>query len=89
MKNKKKSRFINLAEQLNLQNEIVNSTMDSMLKFVAREEAFESRSDFEQIKKTAELNPSIGTIETGKIDLPRPKMSQRKSVQNQTEKLED
>ncbi len=68
----RKSRFINLAEHLTLQNEIVGSTMDSLLKFVSESDLIESRSDFQQIKRTArqneELNPCIGAVENYRTD---------------------
>ena len=86
MKRKNKTRFFNLAEQLTLQNDIVNSTMDSMLQFVSNEETAEERSDFTEIQKTAkqicEMNPTIDSQPTESDDvvdtrraksLPRPK----------------
>ena len=92
-RNKKKNRFINLAEQFAIQNEIVSSTMDCMLKYVGQDSDVQDRSDFEQIKKTteqvSELNPVIDTVETGSTSMPRPKMTQKRSTtMNQTEKLE-
>lgn len=76
-KRTKKSRFINLAEQLTLQNEIVGTTMDSLLGYVSIDENVEHRSDFEQIRKTVEqvneLNPAIDIVEHGVTNMPRPK----------------
>lgn len=93
MKRKRKTRFINLAEQLSLQNDVVSSTMDSMLQFVSKEETVEERSDFTEIQKTAqqicEMNPEIDSNPSNNPDLidtrrgtslPRPKMTIRRSL---------
>ena len=78
-KRTKKSRFINLAEQLTLQNEIVSTTMDSLLGYVSIDENVENRSDFDQIRKTVEqvneLTPAIDIVEHGVTDMPRPKLN--------------
>lgn len=67
MKSQKKCRFINLAEQLAEQNEIVCNTMESLLAQVALESDVESRSDFEEIKKTSDSK------------IPRPKRNVKNS----------
>ena len=83
MKRPKKCRFINLAEQLTRQNDVVSTTMDSMLKFVADSNSIESRSDFDEIRKTVEqmneLNPGIATQENDNSGLRPPKLACRKA----------
>ena len=86
-KKKKKTKFINLAEQLAIENDIVSSTVDSMIQFVSEKEDIEQRSDFQEIQKTAgdcELNPNLDFQEKGTSSLPRPKMP--RVNQNATQK---
>ena len=85
----KKSRFINLARQISLQNGIVNSTMDSMLDHVMKTELIKNRSDFEEIKKTAiqmgewnQFSDSIAKTRKTKTLLPKPKMNSASTVEN-------
>ena len=85
MKSQKKSRFVNLAAQIAEQNDIVNSTMDSLLAKVAQDVNLESRSDYDQIKKTAELNPEISSTESQEElqrTVPKPKLAKPKVNQN-------
>jgi hypothetical protein len=75
---KRPGRFINLAEQLALQNDIVNSTMDSLLGYVASDSNVEQRSDWDEIQKTAIHMPDtdVNGQETDKTSaIPRPKLS--------------
>lgn len=71
---KRKSRFINLAEQLAVQNDIVNETMNSLLDFVSGDDDADQRSDWDEIQKTAG-QPGTGTADASGRSIPRPKLT--------------
>ncbi len=75
MKNRKlKSRFINLAEHLAIQNGIVSRTMDSLVEHVSKSGNVEGRSDWDEIRKTREQFEPSTEVEDSRRDVPAPKM---------------
>ncbi len=77
MRRKKRTcQFINLAEQLAVQNDIVNETMNSLLDFVSGDDA-DQRSDWDEIQKTAGPGSPAEPGETERSDhaIPRPKLT--------------
>ncbi len=83
---KRKIQFINLAEQLAVQNNIVDQTMNSLLDFVSQSDNAPQRSDWDEIRKTAEQTAesiSEPSVESpGRV--PRPKL--RRTGSPSTEK---
>ena len=82
MKRKKKCQFINLAETLALQNDMVGHTMDSLLEHVSRDAGLVHRSDYEQIRKMAEQTQEFNELkcrnEAIVRSVPHPKHKLRK-----------
>ena len=78
MRRKKRTQFINLAEQLALQNQIVDQTMDSLLDHVTQSPDAEQRSDWDEICKTAEQSdPSTRHATDTPNPVPRPRSLNR------------
>ncbi len=80
---KAKIKFINLAEHLAHQNQIVSKTMDSMLQHVVQYGDAAERSDWFQIQKTSEQFSGNESTAVAPI-IPQPKATKRASQKSTT-----
>ena len=77
---KAKLKFINLAEHLAQQNDIVGRTLDSMLTHVVESEDVKQRSDWAEIQKTSEQFSKVATtVPAPSSKVPKPKTQKHAS----------
>ncbi len=71
---KEKLKFINLAEHLAQQNDIVSRTMESMLTHVVESDDAVQRSDWAEIQKTAQqFSKAASAVPAPSPLVPKPK----------------